>query len=136
MAYANYLLKAGGVEITPSPYIQLATYKVTPNQRLDTSAERNTDGVLIRSTVAHTPTKIEFNTPPLYSSDVAALMTILTTAYTNVLERKLSLNYYVPGLDTYQTGNFYVPDIAFTISRIVSSSILQYGPTRIAFVEY
>jgi|WetSurMetagenome_2_1015567.scaffolds.fasta_scaffold356221_2 hypothetical protein len=135
MAYSNYLLKANGTEITPA-YIQLDTYKVTPNQRLEISAERDTDGVLVRSTVSHKPTKIEFKTPSLTSTQMAALTTILTNAFSNVQERKLSLNYYVPDLDAYQTGNFYVPDIEFTIYRIISSSVLQYDPTRIAFIEY
>jgi len=135
VAYANYLLKANGTEITPG-YIQLDTYKVTPNQRLELSAERDTDGVLIRSTVSNRPTKIEFKTPSLTSTQMAALMTILTNAYSSVAERKLSLNYYVPDLNAYQTGNFYVPDIDYTIYRIVNSSTLQYDPTRIAFIEY
>ena len=135
MAYANSLLKAGGVEIT-LPYIQLASYKVSPNQRLETSAERDTDGLLVRATLSHTPSKIEFTTPALVSSDVEALMSILSTAYTTAAERKLSLNYYVPDLDAYQTGNFYVPDITFTIYREISSTVLQYEPIRIAFIEY
>ena len=135
MAYSGYLLKAGGTTI-PTAYIRVDSYKITPNQRLEVSAERDTDGNLIRSTVAHMPTKIEFETPYLFTADVAALMTIITGAYTSAQERKLSLNYYVPDLNAYQTGDFYVPDISFTIYREVSSSILQYEPIRIAFIEY
>jgi hypothetical protein len=135
MAFSGYLLKAGGFEI-PTSFIAIGTYKVTPNQRLETSAERNTDGMLIRSTVAHTPTKIEFQTIRMYNSQVNAFMTYLSNAYTDVLAKKLSLNYYVPDLDAYQTGEFYVPDINFTIFRVVSSSVLQYEQTRIAFIEY
>lgn len=135
MAYAGYLLKAGGVEITTNPYIKLDSYIITPNQRLEISAERGTTGLLYRETVAAYKTKIEFETPMLNTTQMAALMSIITTAYTNVQKRELTLNYYVMDVDAYQTGTFYVPDIKYTIYRQSSPTNLFYEPTRIAFIE-
>ena len=62
MAYSGYLLKVGGKQI-PNKFIQLSTYSITPNQRMESSAERDTTGMLHRETCEHTATKIEFNTP-------------------------------------------------------------------------
>lgn len=138
MAYSGYLLKAGGTSGTEIPltYMKLESYKITPNQRLETSAERDADGLLVRETVSHSPSKVEFETRDLVTSELSALMAIITGAYTDVTARKLTLQYYVPDLNDYQEGTFYVPDIPFTIYRQVSSSSLHYKPVRIAFIEY
>ena len=131
-------LKTGNnyVEL-PLKYMQAESYKVTPNQRMESSANRASTGVLIRSTVSHTASKIDFSTPPLTNSDVNALNTLLTNAYTNALQRKLDLRYYDPSSDSYKTGTFYVPDIDYDISRIEkSTNVIHYNPIRIAFIEY
>lgn len=134
MAYTTYLLKAGGTEI-PLTYIQYDTYDITPNQRLESEAERNTTGFLIRKTLAHMPSKIEFQTKPLNETDKTALMAIITGAYTDATARKLSLNYFCPDTGNYNTSDVYVPDIKFTIRNIVNN-VVSYEPIRIAFIEY
>jgi hypothetical protein len=131
-------LKTGNnyVEL-PLKYMKAESYKVTPNQRMESSANRASTGVLIRSTVSHTASKIDFSTPPLTNSDVNALNTLLTNAYTNALQRKLDLRYYDPSSDSYKTGTFYVPDIDYDISRIEkSTNVIHYNSIRIAFIEY
>lgn len=134
MAYAGYLLKVGGTTL-PLTYMQVDSYKVTPNQRLDTSAERNANGVLVRTTVAHTPSKIEFNTPTISETQLRALMALITGAYTSAAERKLTLTFFCPDTGLYQTGAVYMPDIDFSIYS-AAGGVLIYNPTRIAFIEY
>lgn len=134
MAYTTYLIKAGGTEI-PLSYIFTNSYDVTPNQRLETSAERNTSGVLSRETVSHTPSKVEFDTRPMYEADKNTLMAIITGAYTDANARQLTLDYYCPDTGSYQTGTFYVPDIKFTILSVINNNPL-YDKIRIAFIEY
>ena len=131
-------LKTGANYIElPIKYIKAESYKVTPNQRMESSANRASTGVLIRSTVSHTASKIEFSTPPLTNSDVNAIHTLLTNAYTNSLQRKLDLRYYDPSSDDYKTGTFYVPDINYDINRIEkATNKIHYNPIRIAFIEY
>ena len=121
----------------PTYYIKAESYKVTPNQRMESSANRATSGVLVRTTVSHTASKIDFTTPPLTNSDVNAIHTLLTNAYTDSLQRKLDLRYYDPSSDSYKTGTFYVPDIDYDINRIEKSAhIIHYNEIRFAFIEY
>ena len=71
MAFSGYLIKVGTgtpVEI-PLKYMRAETYSVTPNQRLEWSAERDVTGVLHRETTPNMPPKIEFNTPLMTNKD-------------------------------------------------------------------
>ena len=102
MAFSGYLIKVGTgtpVEI-PLKYMRAETYSVTPNQRLEWSAERDVTGVLHRETTPNMPPKIEFNTPLMTNKDIKALNTILSNAYSVAAERKLSVTYYDPESDT------------------------------------
>ncbi|MEG1564125.1 MAG: DUF6711 family protein [Bacteroides sp.] len=134
MAFAGWLVKAGGIEI-PMKYIKYRTYIVAPNQRLDIAAERVATGVLERTVVDHAPSKIEFTTPNLSNHAIADLNAILRAAFTNTRERRLTLTYYAPDLDGYQTGEFYMPDTVYTIYSVNANTIL-YEPVRFAFIEY
>jgi len=134
MAYAGYLLKVGGTTL-PLTYMRVESYKVTPNQRLETSAERNVTGQLMRATLAHMPSKIEFNTPYLKEAQLRTFMSLLTAAYTSAQERKLTLTFFCPDTGLYQTGTVYVPDIDYTIYSAAGGDLL-YAPIRVAFIEY
>ena len=121
----------------PLKYMKAESYKVTPNQRMESSANRAVTGLLHRTTVSHTASKIDFNTPPVTNKEVNAINTLLTNAYTDSLQRKLDLRYYDPSSDSYKTGTFYVPDIDYDITRIEkSSNTIHYNDIRIAFIEY
>ena len=121
----------------PLKYMKAESYKVTPNQRMESSANRATTGVLHRTTVSHTASKIDFTTPPLTNSEVNDIHTKLTNAYTDALQRKLDLRYYDPSSDSYKTGTFYVPDIDYDILRVdTSKNIVHYNGIRFAFIEY
>lgn len=118
-------------------YIRLESYSITPNQRLELKAERDVTGVLHRTTVTHTPSKIEFDTPYLYRADMVQLASLLRNSYTNALEKKTSVEFYAPDTDSYQTGEFYVPDVKFQIYNVdrIRMDII-YAPVRLAFIEY
>ena len=139
MAYSGYLIRVGGSSGTnlPMKYIKAEAYDITPNQRMEVEAKRDVTGVLHRTTVAHTASKIEFTTPTLTNADVDAMMTLFRNAWTSTAERKLNLQYYDMETNSYKTGTFYMPDIKFKIQRIDESrNIVYYGETRIAFIEY
>jgi hypothetical protein len=104
---------------------------------MESSAQRATTGVLKRTTVEHTASKIDFTTPPITNRDMGAINTLLSTAYTDVKSRTLDLRYYDPETDSYKTGTFYVPDIDYEITRIDTAlTMIQYSGVRIAFIEY
>lgn len=139
MAYNGYLLKVGTTPVVvPTQYIEGTTYKVTPNQRMEWSAERDVTGVLHRETVANMPPKIEFETiPRLTNAEISNLMSILTNAFTVAAERKLPINYYDPETDSYKTWTCYMPDIEFDISEIDNvNNIVYYEKIRFAFIGY
>ena len=137
MAFAGYLIKLGGSNGTelPMKYMKLDGYNITPNQRMESEAARSVTGVLHRTTVAHTATKIEFNTPYLTNSDVNNMMTLFRNAWISSAERKLTLQYYEMESDSYKEGTFYMPDIKFEIYK-VNGNTITYKETRIAFIEY
>ena len=131
-------LKTGANYIEfPATYIKAESYKVTPNQRMESSANRSATGVLVRKTLSHTASKIDFTTIPLTNKDVLAINTLLSNAYTDSAQRKLDLRYYDPATDAYLTGTFYVPDIDYDILRIDTAlNIVHYNNIRFAFIEY
>ena len=84
MAYDSTkgLIKIGGNggTVLPFKYIKVESYNITPNQRMESEAKRDVTGVLHRTTVAHTATKIEINTPVMTNLDVDAMMTLFRNA--------------------------------------------------------
>lgn len=139
MAYNGYLIKLGGSLGTPLPmkFIKLDGYNISPNQRMEAEAGRSVTGLLHRTTVAHTASKIEINTPYMTNRDVDEMMTLFRNAWTSTLERKLNLEYYDMETDTYKTGTFYMPDIKFEIDHIEAAlNMIVYKEIRIAFIEY
>lgn len=138
MAFSGYLIKVGSpaVEI-PLRYMRAETYSVTPNQRLEWSAERDTTGVLHRETVSNMPPKIEFNTPLMTNSDIAVLNAILNAAYSNTAERRLTVNYYDPETDSYKTHDCYMPDVQYSIRNVDTvNNVINYEELRYAFIGY
>lgn len=140
MAFSGYLIKVGpsGSEVEiPLKYMRAETYSVTPDQRLEWSAERDVTGVLHRETVANMPPKIEFNTPLMTNSDINALNTILSTAYSVAAERKLRVTYYDPESDSYKTHDCYMPDVKYEIRNVDTvNNVINYQELRYAFIGY
>lgn len=140
MAFSGYLIKVGSglsaVEI-PLKYMRAETYTVTPDQRMEWSAERDTTGVLHRTTVTNTPPKIEFETPLMTNTDISALNTILQGAFTSVPERKIPIEYYDPETDSYKTHDCYMPDVNYKIRNVDTvNNVINYQQLRYAFIGY
>ena len=141
MAYDSSigLIRLGGSTGTslPMKYIKLDGYNITPNQRMESEAKRSVTGVLHRTTVSHTATKIEFTTPTLTNTELNDMMTLIKNNWTSTAERKITLYYYDMETDTYQTGDFYMPDINYKIDHIDTKlGLVYYKDIRIAFIEY
>ena len=119
----------------PLTYIKAESYKITPDQRLESSANRSASGLLVRSTLSHTSSKIEFETIPITNREANAIHTLLTNAFTDSLRRDLSIKYYDPFSDTYKTADCYMPDIDYPVTRVDGTTI-YYDSVRFAFIEY
>ena len=140
MAFTGYLIKVGasGYEVEiPLKYMRAETYTVTPNQRLEWSAERDVTGVLHRETTPNMPPKIEFSTPLMTNSDINALNTILSAAYSVAAERKLRVTYYDPESDSYKSHDCYMPDVHYQIRNVdTANNVINYEELRYAFIGY
>ena len=137
MAFAGYLIKLGGssgAEL-PMTYMKPESYVAEPNQRMESEAARAVTGLLHRTTVSHTATKIEFETPVLTNKEVVALNTLLTNNMTDTHRKDIKVYYYDNETDSYKTVDCYMPDVKYTINRIEGNTI-YYNPLRYAFIEY
>lgn len=138
MAFNGYLITLGGENGThlPMKYIKLSGYSVTSNQRMETEAKRTLDGLLHRSTVEHTATKIEFTTPNMTNRDLDDMMALFRANWTNATERKITLYYYDPETNSHKQGEFYMPDIKYEMERVHDPFTIIYKEIRVAFIEY
>ena len=136
MAFSGYLIKVGSTEI-PLTYMRAETYSVTPNQRMEWSAERDINGNLHRKTVSNMPPKIEFKTPLMTNREIAALNAMFQAAFTVPSERKLPVTYYDAETDSYKTHDCYMPDTQYQIRNVdIAKNIINYEELRFAFIGY
>lgn len=140
MAYNGHLLQVqvnGTFVDFPLRYINYKTYVISPDQRMEWSAERDTTGLLHRETVERTPPKVEFNTPYIYNKDVEQISALLNSAYTDAQARKLTIRFYDMAEDTYKTWECYMPDVKYTIYNVDTvKNVILYEPIRYAFIGY
>lgn len=138
--FAGWLIKCvtngTPVEI-PLKYMRAETYTVTPDQRMEWSAERDVTGVLHRETVQNLPPKIEFNTPLMTNSDINALNSIIKAAFTSYLQRNITIQFYDPERDEYWEWDCYMPDVKYHIRNAdTANNIINYEELRYAFIGY
>ncbi len=134
MAYNGYLIKVGNYTI-PHKYIKAETYQALYST-LDLDSTRLANGTLNREVLEHHVGKVEFETIPLMDNEqLNDLLSNIRNNYTNALEKKANVTFYVPEYDTYYTQEMYVPDITFTM-YFADGNKVQYEPVRIAFIGY
>lgn len=136
MAFNGSLLKFSGDNF-PLKYVFKESYKVTPNRRQDLDPYRDGNGYLHRNTLPHTATTIQFQTKPMWNDQFEQMMNFIRSHYTNTQEKKLQITYYSPDINSYKTGNFYVPDVEYVMDLVdtVKNRIL-YLSTTLEFIEY
>lgn len=140
MAFSGYLIKVSSSENgtyaeIPLKYIRAETYSVTPNQRMEWSAERDINGYLHRQVVANKPPKIEFETPLMTNAEVAALNSLIN--FEVAAERRLWVQFYDPGSNAYKKHPCYMPDIEYKIRNVdAANNVVNYEQIRYAFIGY
>lgn len=134
MAFNGTLISLGGSAF-PMSYIAAGTYKVTPNRRQDIDPFRDANGVLHRNVVSHYATTIEMQTRLMTNTEVADMMAFIRGHYTNEAEKKVLVTFYSPDTDSYDSGEFYLPDLEFTIYKIDGNTI-TYEPMTLKFIQY
>lgn len=130
--YNGYLLKFGGT-ILPNAYI--LEYSSTPNQRLESDAERDNNGNLQRSTLPNNKTHITFSTHILHLDEKIIFQSIINSAMSNSAQRKCQVTYWNDETNNYNTGYFYIPDIEYQVADAEANTI-RYNPISIELIEY
>lgn len=130
MAFQGWLIKINGVEFPSWKFIQLSTYKSTPNQKQDEDSYRDADGLLHRNILPHTCSKIEFNTPHMHLDRKTEFQSFFSSG-----RETLTLDYWNDEINDYSSGTFYTPDISYEIYSHSKDDII-YKPIRVAFIEY
>ena len=121
----------------PHKYIQLSSWKTTPNQREEIKAYRddNTRN-LTRVTAAGRKTPIQFKTRPRLSLEgKKAIQSFFTIHESDAAERKIVLAFWNDESNEYRFGSFYRANTEFTIEKITDTDIM-YAETTIDLVEY
>lgn len=121
----------------PVNKIAYETYSITPNQMLDLDSYRSESGVLLRTVLSHTASKIEFNTPHITNDSWQEVWNIIQDGFISAAERSVKIKYYDPDSNSYKTAKCYVPDIQYTIRNLDEvAGVINYDPIRVAFIEY
>lgn len=128
--FEGWLLKING-KIFPNRLIALGTYKTTPNQIMDIDSYRDADGVLHRNVLPHTATSIELSTVNLGLKDAEELNAFLP----HDSRVKCQVEYWNPNRSSYESGYFYISDVAYEIAAVSKKSIL-YKPVKLTITEY
>ena len=134
MAYKGYLIKIGNYTF-PLSMIKAETYKAT-NYGQDLDSTRDVDGILHRTALSNTAPKVEFETRNMLdNTQMSSIFANIQANYTNAIEKKASVEVYVPELDKYVTSDMYMADFEPTMYYADSTKI-QYTSTRMAWISY
>lgn len=139
MAFQDYLIKVGSTASTastviPYKYFKYDSYQAT-YETIDLDSYRDGDGVLQRNALAHRASKVEWETPYIYKTDMDNLMSIIRGAYASSQEQSLYASMYIPEIDDYVTQKVYLVNTTFKVAQNSPLGII-YEPTRICFIAY
>lgn len=132
--YNGYLIKIGTYEV-PMKFIIAKSYDVTKNI-MDKEAYRDATGVLHRTALAHSPIKVNWQTPSgLTNSELQELLGAIRGQYTVAGQRMATVTLYVPEIDDYVTQSMYQPDPQMVIATVVGNEI-TYESVKMTFIGY
>lgn len=135
MAYNGYLLKLGGDWIFPMKYMRAETYTALRSGQ-DLDSYRDADGDLHRTALNNFLYKIEFETPPLMTSEeYEELWNQIRARYVDSVQKKILMECYITEIGGYAKQYAYIPDVTQTIYSAVNG-VVKYNQTRFAFVGY
>lgn len=134
MAYKGYLIKIGSY-IFPLSMIKAESYKAT-NYGQDLDSTRDVNGILHRTALENTAPKVEFETRNMLdNTQVSSIFANIQANYTNAVEKKASVEVYVPELDKYVTSDMYMADFEPTM-YFADEKEIKYLSTRMAWISY
>lgn len=134
MSYKGYLIKIGNY-IFPLSMIKAESYKAT-NYGQDLDSTRDVNGILHRTALENTAPKVEFETRNMLdNTQVSSIFANIQANYTNAVEKKASVEVYVPELDKYVTSDMYMADFEPTM-YFADEKEIKYLSTRMTWISY
>jgi len=135
MAFQGWLLKFGDT-VLPNSYIE--EYGETPNQRLELDSYRESGTVTLRRTTSpYFKSKMEIPIRELYLGEKIVLKAIVDSGMINTVERKVRITYWNSEIMDYASGEFYMPDIKYTIKHVNQIRLnMVYKSFTITLIEY
>ena len=134
MAYNGYLIKIGNYKM-PLSMIAADSYSAT-NYGQDLDSYRDNDGGLHRTALAKQAPKVEFETRNMLDDrQMSEIMLNIRNNYTDAVEKKASVEVYVPELDKYITSDMYMADFSPQM-YFADENKIQYQSTRMAWISY
>lgn len=130
----DYLFKFGSYAF--KGMIKAETYEVIPNARQDLDSYRDADGVLHRNALSHTATQVNFTIRAHTLAEHKAMMSAITSNYTNDNERSAECSYYDTEYCKYKTGKFYLDSNFGTSIYSIAEGLPMFAEKQISFVEY
>jgi len=135
MAWQGYLLKFGDVEV-PLSYIQQDGFEQIPNQREEIKASRDDYTRELKRVTASgqiTKTKIKFRR--LNGTQMEALVTVMNNGLVLKSQRKYKVTYWNIENARYETGEYYIPDITYTVHMADEDRII-YEAFEMTLIGY
>lgn len=134
MAYKGYLIKIGNY-IFPLSMIKAESYKAT-NYGQDLDSTRDVNGILHRTALENTAPKVEFETRNMLdNTQMSSIFANIQANYKNAVEKKASVEVYVPELNKYVTSDMYMADFEPTM-YFADEKEIKYLSTRMAWISY
>ena len=134
MAYNGYYIKIGNY-IFPLSMIKAESYKAT-NYGQDLDSTRDVNGILHRTALENTAPKVEYETRNMLdNTQVSSIFANIQANYTNAVEKKASVEVYVPELNKYVTSDMYMADFEPTM-YFADEKEIKYLSTRMAWISY
>ncbi len=130
--YKGYLIKFGN-NIMPNKYF--LEYSSTPDQRLESDAERDNTGYLQRSTLPNGKTSITFSTHILDLDEKIRFQDLINLSIVNESQRKCKVTFWDDEINNYKTSYFYIPDVEFSVMDADENNI-RYNPISVELIEY
>lgn len=138
--FQGYLLKATATnKIFPMKYINYESWNSTPKQREEIKAYRDDNTRdLTRITADGMKSVFAFETRTnLHLEEKIEIQSFFTSAESDSHQRKIRLQYWNDDSNTYETADFYRPDMNFPIRKILEKEKdIIYGSLKFEFVEY
>jgi len=135
MAFTGSLFSIKG-DAFPLKYIYKESY-TAQREILDLDTTRSTTGKLQRNVLDHESFVIAFQTRPMWNTAHANMWEFINNRLANSKARKCNLTFYVPELDDYDSGTFYIPTPVIPIHVVdTDNNKILYNSYEIQFIKY